>query len=108
MQQESLRRELELFPDWYLTQHKGAKLSAEDRRTVSAVTHPAEAQASVSLPRSPAPAGFIRASCPVSFSSEADRWLSTNVAALQSGPLPPLQALICQRLASSTSFLVVA
>jgi aminoglycoside/choline kinase family phosphotransferase len=29
-----LRRELELFPDWYLAQHKGVTLSADDRRTL--------------------------------------------------------------------------
>lgn len=29
-----LRRELALFPDWYLAQHKGVTLSADDRRTL--------------------------------------------------------------------------
>jgi aminoglycoside/choline kinase family phosphotransferase len=29
-----LRRELELFPDWYLTQHRGIALTADDRRTL--------------------------------------------------------------------------
>ena len=29
-----LRRELELFPDWYLTQHRGVTLEGNDRRTL--------------------------------------------------------------------------
>jgi len=29
-----LRRELALFPDWYLAQHRGVTLNAEDRRTL--------------------------------------------------------------------------